>query len=375
MKIEKVELFYVKIPLIPVYEGGIAPYRGHNLPVGTGLTSATSCIYKVTVDSGLIGWGETNPIINLKFHRRLFDEKIRDRLCGVDVFDRNEILQQLSQTFVPPIFSKSLLAGIDIACWDIIGKAVQQPVYNLLGGKVRDRAGIAYCIGIYEDVIARDKIQSIRDQGFKTIKTKGGGDVNDDIRRAWLCREWAGDEIELRIDMNQGYDITQAVRFLGSVESLNLEYVEQPILVNHFDQMATLIQKSLTPIAINEDCYIPHNLLQYILSNAIDLAVIDLDPLGGISALVKMANICQELGIPLAHHCGFDMGIKTAAILQVYAAKAALSHPTDSTYMGHADDILVEKIPIIDGSFVISDKPGLGIEVDPEKISRYAVTM
>ncbi|MEA4907423.1 MAG: mandelate racemase/muconate lactonizing enzyme family protein [Anaerolineaceae bacterium] len=373
MKIEQIELFVVRIPLIPITAGGIAPYRGHNLPPGQGLTSAASCIYKVVTDDGLVGWGETNPVVNFSFHRALFEEVLRPALIGSDPLNREEICRKISPSFAPPLFSRSLLAGIDMACWDILGQAANRPVYDLLGGMIRERVGIAYCIGIFEEEATREKILSIREQGFPTLKIKGGGDVVSDVQRTFAAREHTGPEMNLRIDMNQGYDFTQAARFLNSTESLDLEYIEQPLPVNQFDAMAALRSRCKTPVAINEDCYIPHNLFEFIRQKAIDLAVVDLDPLGGISALVKVANYCAEAGLPLAHHCGFDMGIKLAAILQVYAARPALSHAVDSTYMGHADDILVEPIQIVEGHYLVPQGPGLGVTVDEDKIRRYSL--
>lgn len=373
MKIHDILLTNVKIPLIPLSEGGIAPYRGHNLARGTGLTHAVSCIFKVITDDGIIGWGETNPIINLKVQRALFEVYIKPLMLGKDPHEINLLSQQVTKAFEPPLATKSMLAGIDVACWDILGKAAGQPIYNLLGGMVRNKAGIAYCLGLEEFNTTKEKLIQIKEQGYKTLKTKGGEDVAYDIKRAEFLRNCVGSDFNLRIDMNQAYDISQAVRYLAGVEKLDLEYIEQPIAINQFDALASLRKRSKTPIAINEDSYIRHNLFECIRRNAIDIAVVDLDPSGGISELVRVANICLEAGLPLAHHCGFDMGIKLAAILQIYAAKPAFSHPTDSTYMAHSNDLLTEKIKIMDGSYMVPEGPGLGIEVDEDKLKFYRV--
>ncbi len=141
----------------------------------------------------------------------------------------------------------------------------------------------------------------------------------------------------------------------------------------NFLPFRSLRARTKTPIAINEDCYIRHNLFECIKRNAIDIAVVDLDQIGGITRMTKIANLCSEAGLPLAHHCGFDMGIKLAAILHVNAALEAFTHAMDSTYMAHQDDILTEKIVVKDGNYLVPELPGLGITVDEEKVEKYTV--
>jgi L-alanine-DL-glutamate epimerase-like enolase superfamily enzyme len=260
-----------------------------------------------------------------------------------------------------------------MACWDLMGKATNQPIYKLLGGKVRDKIEIAYCFGITDIPTVQKKIQEIKDQGYLAFKTKGGRDVIFDIERTQAIREEAGKSMKLRVDMNQGYSLIDAITYVNGVSDCQLEYLEQPIRVNNIDSLASLRSRSTVPIAINEDCYIPNNFLETIKRNAIDVGVIDLEPLGGITELVKAAHIANEAGIPLAHHCGWDMGIKLAAVLQTVSSLAAFTQPMDSTYMAHADDVLKEKINVINGHYYPSTEPGLGIEVDEEKIAKYAV--
>jgi L-alanine-DL-glutamate epimerase-like enolase superfamily enzyme len=157
--------------------------------------------------------------------------------------------------------------------------------------------------------------------------------------------------------MNQGYDFTQAARFLNSTESLDLEYIEQPLPVNQFDAMAALRSRCKTPVAINEDCYIPHNLFEFIRQKAIDLAVVDLDPWADHRA-GKWPTTAPKQAAP-----GQSLGSTWASSWRhpaVYAA-TALSHAVDSTYMGHADTSCrpLQIVRCISGS----PGPGLGVTV------------
>lgn len=178
--------------------------------------------------------------------------------------------------------------------------------------------------------------------------------------------------LAIRVDMNQGYEMHDALRYCRSVEECGIQYVEQPIAVNRLSDYVSLRQRSSTPIAINEDCYIPGNLAAAVKAGAIDAAVADLESSGGISELIKLGHFAEIAGIPMAHHCAWDLGVKLAAILQCTCTLNAFSLPMDSTYIAHDDDILTEKIKVHDGCYDIPNGPGLGVEVDEEKLRFYA---
>lgn len=365
-------MFAVVIPVIPLSEGGIAPYRGSQDKVGT--TQASSVLFKVETDNGIIGWGEMNPIISNKITQTLVEEYIAPQLIGRDPFEIKAIMSQFSPIYDPQVNTKSFLTGLQMALWDIMGKSLNVPVYNLLGGKVRDRIGIAYALGILGIQETQKKVRQIIDQGYRCLKTKGGKDVVFDVARAKAMRQAAGPNFEIRVDMNQGYDTIQALRYLRDVEDCDLQYVEQPIKVNRLEDMQNLRVRTRTPIAINEDCYVPNNFYQAVKMDAIDAAVIDFEPIGGITELQRLESIAVEAGIPLAHHCGWDMGIKLAAILHTISTMEAFTYPMDSTYMAHGDDVLATRIKIENGCYIIpSEGPGLGIVVDEEKIEKISV--
>ena len=371
MKIQNIEMFPVEVPVIPLSEGGIAPYRGSQDKIGT--TKATSLIFKVITDEGIVGWGEMNPIISNNLTKALLEDYIKPLVIGKNPFDLRKIMKEFSPVYNPQINTKSFLTGIELACWDIMGKATKKPVYELLGGKVRDRVDIAYALGILGIEETKEKIAQLKEEGYRTLKTKGGKDVVFDIQRAKAMRESGGQEFEFRVGMNQGYDTPQALRYLKGVDEYALQFIEQPIKVNKFDDLKMLRERTGTPIGINEDCYIPNNLLQAVKKGCIDIAIVDFEPLGGISELMRLHSIAEEADLPLAHHCGWDMGVKLAAILHSTCTMPAFSYPMDSTYPAHADDVLTEKIKIENGAFVIPEGHGLGIEVDEEKLKFFAI--
>lgn len=371
MKIVDIKMMGVEIPVVPLTEGGIAPYRGSQDKIGT--TRTNSLIFRVTTDEGIVGWGEMNAIINWKVTKALLEDYIKPLVIGKSPFDINGIMREFAPVYNPQLNTKCFLAAIETACWDIMGKAANQPVYALLGGKVRERIDICYCTGMMEPAELKEKARQVKEEGYRTLKTKGGVDVLMDIRRAQALREAGGEDFDIRVDMNQGYDTLQALRYLRGVEELGLQYIEQPIGVNKFDDLKSLRSRTTTPIGINEDCYIPNNLLRAVAEGCIDVAVVDFEPLGGLSELARIAAIAREAKLALAHHCGWDMGVKLAAILHATGAMPAFSYPMDSTYQAHGDDVLTERIRIVDGSFFVPEGPGLGVEVDEEKLQFLAV--
>lgn len=371
MKIDTIEMTTVSVPIIPVSRGGIAPYLGSQDKVGT--TRATSLLFKVTTDEGITGWGEMNHVLSPRITRVILEDYIKPKLVGKNPFHLKLMMKDFGSVYNPQFNTKYLLTGIETACWDIMGKAVNKPVYELLGGKLRDRIEIAYAFGLSGIEETKEKVLRIREEGFKTIKTKGGKDAAFDVKRTEALREAGGSDLEIRVDMNQGYDTPKALRYLRGVEACDLQYVEQPIKVNQLDDLKLLRERTRTPIGINEDCYIPNNLFEAIKKGCIDIAVIDFEPLGGITELIRLAGIAEEAGLPLAHHCGWDMGVKLAAILQATCAMPAFTYPMDSTYQAHGDDVLAERLKIVDGAYPVPEGPGLGVQVDEDKLGYLAV--
>jgi len=366
MKITKITAYPVEVPLTPFEKGGIAPY------VTRDRSYSKSCrtLVKVETDEGIVGWGEWMTIYPPKVMKALIEEVQAPRLIGDDPFQIHKII---AKSLIGGYLNNEWFAsGIEIACWDIIGKALGKPIYALLGGKVRDRVAISYCLGIMDLDSTIQRVQEVIEQGYETLKIKAGKDVLFDAERVNRIREVAGPKLKIRVDPNQGYTTPQALRFLKEVETANLEYIEQPIRVRSFGDLVSLRTRCKTPIAVNEDCYVSYGLLEVIKQNAADAAVFDLETAGGLTGLKRVGSLAEEANLPLAHHCGLDLGIKTAAIIHGVVSTPAFSYAMDSTYYSQAH-ILKEPLEILQGSFTVPEGPGLGIEVDERELNKYKV--
>jgi len=358
MRVSNVAVTIVEVPQIPP----IAPYRSHVR------TSSTTCsgIVRVDTDKGLTGWGEFNVNFLPDLSARRMQQQSREWLVGRD--PQNIVL--FHQTCP---FESRLKSGIELALWDICGKAAGLPVAKLLGGIVRSRIELAACMGIQSYERAGEIARFYVEQGFRTLKTKAGSDMAEDLEMVRGIRDAVGDKLKLRIDPNRAYTPQQAAELCRQLEQYDLEYLEQPIPAEPLSDATWLRSQTSVPIALNESVIDPASVLEILRENAAAFILPDTHIAGGIFPCVTIGRICEAANIPCIMHCGHDLGPKTAAMLHVAAACPAYSLANDSTYYGLADDIITERLPIERGTMQLPEQPGLGVEGDAERIARYQV--
>ncbi len=368
MKIKDVRAHPVRIPLTRLEDGGVAPYKtSHHF-----ITDTSSLLIEVKTDEDITGWGEIMLALNPVTMRKILEDYIGEKLIGKDPENIRKIYKTLSFDISGQYFSApALISGVESACWDIKGKSLGEPVSSLLGGKTRESIDISYCLGITDPELAAERAKKVLKKGYGTFKTKGGKDIDKDAKRIRRIREEVGSDLDIRIDQNQALTVAETVNFLKNVEDCNLQFIEQPIEIDSFGDLASLRNRTKTPIAINEDCYIRKNPFHALKRDSIDAAVVDYEPLGGLLKLLEFGGLAEQANLPLAHHCGLDMGIKTAAILQATSTIPNFVYAMDSTYYAHEDDVLKKKLKIDNGTFKVPEANGLGVEVDRTKIEKY----
>jgi len=358
MRVTDVTVTVVEVPQIPP----IAPYRSH---IRTSSTTQ-SAIVRVDTDDGLTGWGEHNVNFLENVSARQMEQEAQKWLVGRDP-------QNISQFHQQCPFDARLKAGVELALWDICGKAAGLPVAALLGGIVRDRVEVAACMGIQTYERAGEIASFYVEQGFGTLKTKAGSDMTEDLEMVRGIRDAVGNKIKLRIDPNRAYSPQQAAELVRQLEDYDLEYLEQPIPAEPLADAAWLRSQSRVPIALNESVVDPASVLDIIRAEAAEFILPDTHIAGGILPCMTIGRICEAASIPCIMHCGHDFGPKTAAMVHVAAACNAYSLANDTTYYGLEDDIITERLTIQVGTIAVPDKPGLGVEGDPEKLAKYKV--
>ncbi|EMA37731.1 mandelate racemase/muconate lactonizing enzyme family protein [Halococcus hamelinensis] len=386
MEITEINAYGVNVPLVPFEEGGLAPYvTNHN-----SLDDMDRILVEVKTDDGLSGWGEVRSFLTPEATISVIEDGVQPLVLGQSPFELEKLRRQV---FIEYTNADMFFAPVEVACWDIVGKALDEPVYKLLGGwttptqtetKHRSNQGeyddekaveIAYCLGILSPEKSRERAAEVLESGYSVLKTKAGRDWKTDVARIKAMHDEVDGELEFRLDPNQGWTTDQAIRVGSSLADagIYLQYMEQPIRVNAHKSLASLKNQTGQPIGPNEDTYIPNNLRRLIDAGAIDVAVLDLTPAGGIAGLRQQAGIVEDAGLPMVHHCAFDLGVRTAAILHAVYGIPGFSMPPDSTYYAWEDDVIECEFTVDNGAIEVPEEPGLGIDIDRSRIEEYRI--
>lgn len=388
MEITGIETYVVDVPLVDLADGvdGIAPYTTNH----GNLHSMERVLVRVDTDEGISGWGEVRVFLSPEATVSLLEDGIGPMVIGMSPFEIEAFRRRL---FIEYTNVELFFAPIEVACWDIVGKATGKPVYELLGGWTAPESAsrrhrqhqdeyaqektveCAYCLGILDPETSAEKAIAVRDAGYNVLKTKAGRDWQQDVERIVAMHDAVDGELEFRLDPNQGWTLDQAVRVCAKLEDagIYLQYVEQPIRVDGHGSLASLRNRTRQPIGANEDTYIPRNLGALAREDAIDVAILDMTPAGGIAGLRQQAAIAEDAGLSVTHHCAFDLGVRTAAVMHAVLGIPGFTLPPDTVYYGWEGDIITEPLTVADGAIEVPDGPGLGVDVDMKAVERYAI--
>jgi L-alanine-DL-glutamate epimerase-like enolase superfamily enzyme len=317
MRITGVAVWVVEVPQV----APVAPYRSH---IRTS-SSTRSAILRIETDAGLTGWGEHNVNFLPDVSARRMQRQAEAWLTG-----RDPLNLELYHRECP--FETRLKSGVEMALWDICGKAAGGPLAVLLGGVVRPEVELAACMGIQSYQRAKELAAYYVEQGFSTLKTKAGSDMEEDLAMVRGVRDAVGKRLKLRIDPNRAYSPRQAAELARRLEEYELEYLEQPIPAEPLSDATWLRQQTCTPIAHNESVTDPASVWHILKAGAAAFILPDTPQAGGILPCVKIGHVCEAAGVPCIMHCGHDLGPKTAAMVHIAAACPAYSLANDSTY-------------------------------------------
>jgi muconate cycloisomerase len=383
MKITEIETIPIRLPTRRVHQ-----WASLTTPIGVYV------IIKLHTNEGLIGLGEA-PVLKdwggdygkyfgetPQTTAHIVNDILAPALKGQDPARFETIHAVMDKAVKGYPYAK---AAIDAAIYDVVGKALNVPAYQLLGGLVRDRVGIAHSLGLMEIEKAVEEALEAKAEGVKTIKLKGGIEPQRDIELVRRVRNALGAGIRICVDANQGYPTPKlAVRVIKAMEEYGLVYMEQP--VEGIDAMAQVTRRVDTPIMADESAWTAQDVVEIVQKKAADIVSIYTTKPGGMFKAKKVAAVAEAAGLKCNVNGSVETGVGNAANIHLAASTAVVtfdcvvpvSTPKGKGKKGIAgiyyqDDIIKNPFEFIDGDITVSTKPGLGIELDEDKLSHYRI--
>ncbi len=339
-------------------------------------------LVEVTTDAGLTGLGEMGG--GGASAREDF-AALKPYLLGHDPFDTEALRWKIANPTASLYNNRTQhLAAIEFACLDIMGKALDVPLYRLLGGKLRDRVPFASYLFFrfprHDDagVEVRTVDQLVahagelkKKHGFNCQKLKGGVFPPDYELECYRALAKALPEDRLRFDPNAAFSLEDAIRFGKAIEDFPNDYYEDPTWgLNGMRQVRDAVR---IPLATNTVVVNFEQLAANLRDPAVDVILLDTTFWGGIRPCIKAAGVCETFQLAVAVHSSGELGIQLATMLHLGAVLPNLTYAADAHYHHLTDDILVGGLmPYEDGAIKVPEGPGLGVDLDRERVAKYA---
>jgi D-galactarolactone cycloisomerase len=371
----------------------IPPDRQHVSDFGR-LTTFDITLVAVTTEDGLTGYGEAKAAVGSAGINGAVvasvEQELRPLLLGEDARQITRLWElmyngtrahfALERGRGFPVLGRrgvtvSAISGVDMALWDLLGKRLGVPIYQLLGGKCRDSLP-AYASGGWADAAGIGaQLRGYLDRGgFRAVKMRVGsmdGTVENSVARVRAAREGLDPEIDLMVDAHGTFDVREAQRFARGVEACRLAWFEEPVNADDRAGMAEVRAATDIPIAAGESEFTRFDFRDLLEARAVDILQPDLAIAGGITEGVRIAALAAAHQKRVAPHL-WGSALLFAAGLHLAAATPActiLEYSLGFNPMLH--DLVEERFPVQDGRIEIPDRPGLGVTVRPKFVERY----
>lgn len=371
------------------------PIRRPHLWVG--LTSGIGqgyLIVRVRLSDGSTGWGEGQTIKTWggddgsrygetpRTAISVIEDCLQPALNDVDVREFENLHAAMNRALRGHPYAK---AALEVAILDAVGHSLGVPVYQLLGGRVRDRVALAHSIGLMEIPAAVAEAVQVVEEGIKTLKIKIGVDLERDVAIVRDVRKAIGDKPQIRVDANQGYRTwREAVTAVRRMSEYNIAYAEQ--LVDGVDEMAEVSARCDVPIMADESVWTERDVVRIAAARAAQYLSVYYTKPGGLWKAKRLLTVAGAHRMVSDINGSGEMGIGNAANLHLAAAAPEIVLPgtipvtstaeierTKIAGRKYLDDIITEPFGYEDGCLIVPNGPGLGITVDERKLEKYRV--
>ncbi len=353
--------------------------------------SRSTALVKIVTDAGIVGWGEgaSRPAA------AIIHDIFAPLLIGQDPRNRLGIWQQMYHALynanLAGGFGGNAISAIDIALWDIAGKAAGSPIAELLGGQVRDKVAV-YATGLYytkDEFPTRllDEARAYVDAGFKGMKTKVGGlTLTEDVRRVAALREAIGPDIYLAVDANQAYNAATAIRIGQQLADCDVLWFEEPVGAKDVAGYGRVQAALPMAIAGGEGLRTRYEFKEFFAQGVMDIAQPDVINVGGITELRNVGVMANTFGAQVNPHV-WGSPVMIAATLHVAATLPAgpvagkpepfQQEPVmefDRTPSAIRETLSPQPFAQVDGYLAVPTGPGLGVEIDEAVLARFCVS-
>jgi muconate cycloisomerase len=383
----------VRVSAVDTIHVALPPRRVHRW---TGLTEPIGgyVLVRVTGDDGRVGWGEA-PVLKDwgGDYGRYFGETpgttvhvveryLRTAVSGVEAGDFAELHRRMDLAIKGYPYAKG---AVEMAVYDLAGRALGVPVWVLLGGRARSAVPVTHSIGLLPLAEAVPECVQVVKEGIRTLKLKVGVDPRRDIDMVRAVREAVGPAVALCVDANQGYaSPREAIRTIRAMEPYGLAYAEQP--VEGIDGLAEVARAIDTPVMADESAWTARDVFEIAERRAAGIVSIYTTKPGGLYRAMQVAAVAQAAGL----RCNVNGSVETGVgnLANIHAAAAALpvtlscvvpvSTPAEAQRgqlagIYYKDDLIAAPFAFHEGAVRVPDGPGMGIDVDLEKVRRYTV--
>jgi L-alanine-DL-glutamate epimerase-like enolase superfamily enzyme len=356
---------------IEIYKSPLKLKDPFVISLGT-VYSANNIIVIIRSDNGLSGAGECSPFMTINGESIdtcfIVGQYLAGSLLGKNPLNIEECSSLMNKTIYG---NSSIKSAFDIALYDIASQEAGLPLCSFLGGKKNKQLITDYTVSLGSpEKMASDAIKTIHN-GFPVVKVKLGSSGREDIKRIHAIRKAIGNEIPLRIDANQGWNIAEATETLKALDNYNIQFCEEPIARWDYMNLPALKKMSPIPIMADESCCDHHDAERLINLDACDFFNIKLGKSSGIFNAIKITRLAEKAGFRL--QTGGFMESRLG-----FTAAAHFAMTSDNIVFCDFDTPLMqEEDPVIDGILygrggiiTLPQKPGLGASVDPEYLER-----
>ena len=359
----------MKIADVRVTLADIPVTRPHTMSFTT-LHAVNFAFVRVETTDGVTGWGEAACLGGPTWSEEsaesvaaTIERYVAPWLVGRDASEVEPLRLEMARRVQGNPFAR---AAVEMALWDLNGRALGVPVHRLLGGRVRERVPLSWSLAVggleAELEEAREKVAL----GHRIFKIKTAAHpLRVDVERVRRIRETVGAGVALRVDANQGWDRPTALAAVRALEPYGLDFIEQPLPRWDLDGMAELARRSPTPIMADESCGSEHDALAIARLGGVSILALKLTKSAGILGTMAIARIAQAAGMGCYVGCMIETSLGTAAYLHVALAASPVTWGCE--LFGPLllkGDVVRRPVSYADGAILALDGPGLGVDVD-----------